>query len=152
MSRLPPNKQLPGPNIQMESKACKTGLIAIIPLLMLQFGLAQAVDIKDPMQPPEYALKKFRQAKNKNKPVSTGIQVKKVEIKPMKLTSIIYSPTRKIAIIDEQMLGVGGIINGAKLVKIDKHSVRLVRNGKVINLRLPGDLTAIKKTLVESDT
>ena len=152
MSRLPPNKQLPGANKQMESRACKTGLIAIIPLLMLQFGSAQAVEIKDPMQPPEYALKKFRQAKNKNKPVSTRIQVKKVEIKPMKLTSIIYSPTRKIAIIDDQMLGVGGIINGAKLVKIDKHSARLIRNGKVINLRLPDDLSVIKKTIVESDT
>ena len=152
MSRLPPNKQLPGAKKQMESRACKTGLIAIIPLLMLQFGSAQAVEIKDPMQPPEYALKKFRQAKNKNNPVSTGIQVKKVEIRSMKLTSIIYSPTRKIAIIDDQMLGIGGTINGAKLVKIDKHSARLIRNGKVINLRLPSDLTAIKKTLVESDT
>ena len=152
MSRLPSSKQLSGVKKQMKSRACTTGVIAIIPLLMLQFGLAQAVEIKDPMQPPEYALKKFRQAKNKNKPVSTDIQVKKVEIKPMKLTSIIYSPTRKIAIIDEQMLGVGGIINGAKLVKIDKHSARLIRNGKVINLRLPGDLTAIKKTRVENDT
>ena len=152
MSRLPPNKQLPGANKQMESRACTTGLIAIIPLLMLQFGSVQAVEIKDPMQPPEYALKKFRQAKNKNKPVNTAIPVKKVEIKPMKLTSIIYSPTRKIAIIDDQMLGVGGTINGAKLVKIEKHSARLVRNGKVINLRLPGDLTAIKKTRSESDT
>ena len=152
MSRLFFNKQFPDAKKPMEPRACKTGLIAIIPLLMLQFGSAQAVEIKDPMQPPEYALKKFRQAKNKNKPVSTRIQVKKVEIKPMKLTSIIYSPTRKIAIIDDQMLGVGGIINGAKLVKIDKHSARLIRNGKVINLRLPDDLSVIKKTIVESDT
>jgi hypothetical protein len=152
VSRLPPNKQLPGPNIQMGSRACKKGLIAILPLLMLQFGSAQAAEIKDPMQPPEYALKKFRQAKNKNRPASTGIKVKKVEIKPMKLTSIIYSSTRKIAIIDEQMLVVGGTINGAKLVKIDRHGARLVRNGKVINLRLPDDLTVIKKTPVASDT
>jgi len=152
VSRLPLNQQFPGPKQQAESRTYTAGLIAILPLLMLQFGSAQAAEIKDPMQPPEYALKKFRQANNKNKPVSTAIPVKKVEIKPMKLTSIIYSSKRKIAIIDDQMLAIGGTINGAKLVKIDKHSARLVRNGKVFNLRLPDDLTAIKKRPLESDT
>ncbi|MCZ6798127.1 MAG: hypothetical protein O7D36_09275, partial [Gammaproteobacteria bacterium] len=94
----------------------------------------------------------FRQAKNKNKPtvVSTK-KVNKPQTKPLKLTSILYSPTRKIAIIDDQMLGVGGTINGARVVKINQRSARLVRKGKVINLRLPDDLSAIKKTPVESE-
>jgi hypothetical protein len=129
----------------------KTGLITIASLLVLQFGPGQAAEIKDPMRPPEYALHKFRLAKYKNS-TKTVIKVKKSEVKSMKLTSIIYSPTRKIAIIDDQMLSVGGTINGAKLVKIGKRSARLVRKGKVIHLRLPDDLTAVKKTLVESDT
>jgi len=129
----------------------KIGLITMASLLMLQFGPAQAAEIKDPMRPPEYALHKFRLAKYKNS-TKTVIKVKKSEVKAMKLTSIIYSQTRKIAIIDDQMLSVGGTINGAKLVKIGKHSARLVRKGKVIHLRLPDDLTAVKKTLVESDT
>jgi len=135
----------------MSNRDYKPGLITIASLLMLQFGPGQAAEIRDPMQPPEYALKKFRLAKNKNS-AKTVVRVKKPEVKAMKLTSIIHSPTRKIAIIDNQMLSVGATINGAKLVKIDKHGVRLVRRGKVINLRLPDNLTAIKKTLVESDT
>ena len=54
-------------------------------------------------------------------------------------------------IIDDQMLGVGGTINGARVVKIDKRSARLVRKGKVINLRLPDDFSDIKKTPLESE-
>ena len=129
----------------------KMGLITIASLLVLQFGPGQAAEIKDPMRPPEYALHKFRLAKYKNS-TKTVIKVKKTEVKAMKLTSIIYSPTRKIAIIDDQMLSVGGTINGAKLVRIGKHSVRLVRKGKVIHLQLPNDLSVVKKSLVESDT
>ena len=133
------------------ARARKIGIVTIASLLVLQFGPGQAAEIKDPMRPPEYALQKFRLGKYKNstKPV---IAVNKPEVKSMKLTSIIYSPTRKIAIIDDQMLSVGGTINGAKLVRIDKHGARLVRKGKVIQLRLPDDLTGVKKTLVESDT
>ena len=141
------------PLAQPGFSASKPGLGVFMLLMIAQFSLAQAVEFKDPMQPPEYALKKYREAKNKNKPapVNTAVKVKK-EVKQLKLTSIIYSPTRKIAIIDDQMLSVGNTINGAKLVKIDKHSARLVRKGKVINLRLPDDFTVIQKTKVESGT
>ena len=150
MYRLPLNTGLALGCDRMSPAGCRVGLLIMVPLLILQFGSVQAAEIKNPMQPPEYALKKFRDAKNKNLP-ATGTKVKKAEVKSLKLTSIIYSPTRKIAIIDNQMLSVGSTINGAKLVKIDKHSARLVRKGKVINLRLPDDLSAVKKTLVESD-
>ena len=128
----------------------KIGLSIVSSILILQFGVGQATEIKDPMQPPEYALNKFRQAKNKPAKVSTK-SVKKRQTKPLKLTSILYSPTRKIVIIDDQMLGVGGTINGARVVKIDKRSARLVRKGKVINLRLPDDFSDIKKTPLESE-
>jgi hypothetical protein len=142
---------LPGTEVH-RARDRKIGIITTIAsLLVLQFGAGQAAELKDPMRPPEYALHKFRLAKYKNS-TKTVIKVKKSEVKAMKLTSIIYSPTRKIAIIDDQMLSVGGTINGAKLVRIDKHSARLVRKGKVIHLRLPDDLTAVKKTPVESDT
>ena len=33
----------------------KIGIITIASFLMLQFGPGQAAEIKDPMQPPEYA-------------------------------------------------------------------------------------------------
>jgi len=38
------------------------------------------------------------------------------------------------------------------VIKIDKRSARLVRKGKVINLRLTDDVIRIKKTLVESES
>ncbi len=128
----------------------KIGLSIVSSFLILQIAVGQAAEIKDPMQPPEYALNKFRQAKSKPAVVGTK-RVKKPQTKPLKLTSILYSPTRKIAIIDDQMLGVGGTIKGARVVKIDKRSARLVRKGKVINLRLPDDFSDIKKTPLESE-
>lgn len=124
----------------------------VLQILLLPVVMVQAGEIRDPMQPPAFALKKFQQAKYKNrvKPVNTGVKVKRPAAKPLKLTSILYSPIRKIAIIDDQMLAVGGTIRGARVVKINKHSARLVRNGKVINLRLPEEIIGIKKILVES--
>ena len=151
MFRLPLNICfLPGTEVH-RARDRKIGIVTLASLLVLQFGPAQAAELKDPMRPPEYALHKFRLAKYKSS-TKTVVKVKKSEVKSMKLTSIIYSPTRKIAIIDDQMLSVGGTINGAKLVKIGKHSARLVRKGKVIHLRLPDDLPAVKKIFVESDT
>jgi hypothetical protein len=126
--------------------------VLILQILLFPLAIVQAGEIRDPMQPPAFALKKFQQAKYKNRvgPVNPGIKVKKPAAKPLKLTSILYSPTRKIAIIDDQMLAVGGTIRGARVVKINKYSARLVRKGKVINLRLPDESIGIKKTLVES--
>lgn len=126
--------------------------VLILQILLFPLAMVQAGEIRDPMQPPAFALKKFQQAKYKNRarPVNTGVKVKRPAVKPLKLTSILYSPTRKIAIIDDQMLSVGGTIRGARVVKINKHSARLVRKGKVINLRLPDEIIGIKKTLAES--
>ncbi len=126
----------------------------VLQILLFPLGMVQAGEIRDPMQPPAFALKKFQQAKYKNRTrsIKTGVKVKKPATKPMKLTSILYSPTRKIAIIDDQMLAVGGTIRGARVIKIDKRSARLVRKGKVINLRLPDDVNRIRKTLVESES
>ncbi len=126
----------------------------VVQILLFPLVIVQAGEIRDPMQPPAFALKKFQQAKYKNRTrsIKTGVKAKKPATKPMKLTSILYSPTRKIAIIDDQMLAVGGTIRGARVIKIDKRSARLVRKGKVINLRLPDDVIRIKKTLVGSES
>ena len=104
------------------------------------------------MQPPAFALEKYRQAKFKNrvKPVKTGVKAKKPVIKPLRLTSILYSSDRKIAIIDDRMLRVGDTIRSAKLVRIDRDSARLLKKGKIIELKLSSDLSVIKKTPSES--
>jgi hypothetical protein len=125
-----------------------------IALLIIIFPLAvvQAEEIQDPMQPPAFALEKFRLAKLKNriKTVKTGVKVKKPVVKPLRLTSILYSSGRKIAIIDNRMLRVGDTIRSARLIRINRHSARLLKKGKIIELKLSSDFSAIKKTPSES--
>jgi len=129
--------------------------IVVVVLLALGFlgvgTLVKAGELRDPMQPPAFALQKFRQAKSIAKPTPTKTSVSKTKPKPLQLTSILISPNRRIAIIDDQMLAVGDQIRGAKLVKLSRVSARLVRKGKVINLSLDNDLAAIRKRAVESD-
>jgi hypothetical protein len=123
----------------------------ILQLFVFPLGMAQAAEVRDPMQPPAYALQKFRQAKwkNANKGVKTVSRVKKTAAKPMQLTSILYSPERKIAIIDDHTLRVGDTIRNAKLIKINKYSVRLMKKGKFIDLILNDELTAIGKITIK---
>ena len=132
-----------------------TTYIAVVVLLTLGFfgvgTLAKAEELRDPMQPPAFALQKFRQAKWSGKPTPAKSSVSKTKPKPLQLTSILISPNRRIAIIDDQMLAVGDQIRGARLVKLTRVSARLVRKGKVINLSLDNDLAAIRKRAVESD-
>ncbi len=113
--------------------------------------MAQAAEIRDPMQPPAYALQKFRQ--DRWKKANTGVKkaavVKKTVAKPMRLTSILFSSERKIAIIDDQALSVGDAIRHAKLIQINKDSVRLLKKGKFIDLLLNGESSAIKKIIIK---
>ena len=126
--------------------------LTVLVLLIYPFVTVQAEEIRDPMQPPAFALEKYRQAKFKNrvKPVKTGVKAQKPVVKPLKLTSILYSSDRKIAIIDDRMLRVGDTIRSAKLVRIDRDSARLLKKGKIIELKLTSDLSVIKKTPSES--
>jgi hypothetical protein len=131
-----------------------TYLVVVVLLTLGFFGvgaLAKAEELRDPMQPPAFALQKFRQAKLSGKPAPSTVSASKPKPKPLQLTSILFSQNRKIAIIDDQMLAVGDRIRGAELVKLTRATARLVRKGKVINLSLGNDLTAIKKRAVESD-
>ena len=128
----------------------KTLNLSMLLLFSAQAIVVQAQEYKDPMQPPAFALQKYRQAQNKNKSVKPVSTVKKPQPKPLQLRSILFSSVRKIAIIDDQLLKVGDVIRGAKLIKINKHGVRLLRKGKVINLSLTREFTAIKKSAVES--
>jgi len=130
-----------------------TTYVLVVVLLSLGiFGigaLASAQELRDPMQPPPFALQKFRQAKWANQPRVD--KPKAARPKPLQLTSILYSKNRKIAIIDDQMLAVGDRIRGARLVKLTRATARLVRNGKVINLNLGNDIPTVRKKVAESD-
>ena len=132
-----------------------TTYIFVVLLLSLGFvgvgAIASAAELRDPMQPPPFALQKFREAKWAKQPRPSKPKVAKPKPRPLQLTSILYSSERKIAIIDDQMLRVGDRIRDAKLVGLTRDTARLVRKGKVINLSLGNDLTAIRKKAVESD-
>lgn len=132
-----------------------TTYLVVVVLVSLGFfgagAIASAQELRDPMQPPPLALRKFRQAKMANKPKTAAAKPAKPAPPPLQLTSILYSPERKIAIIDDQMLSLGDRIRGARLIGLTRESARLLRKGKVINLSLGNDLTAVRKKAVESD-
>ncbi len=127
-------------------------VVALLSLGLLGGGTtAKAAELRDPMQPPPYALQKFRQAKWAGKPTTPSTKAIKPQQKPLQLTSILYARERKVAIINDQMLVVGDRIRGAELVGLTRATARLVRKGKVINLSLDNNLTAVRKEAVESD-
>ncbi|MBT8434145.1 MAG: hypothetical protein KJN95_05765 [Gammaproteobacteria bacterium] len=132
-----------------------TTYILVIVLLSAGFAgvatMAKAAELRDPMQPPPYALQKFRQAKWAGKSTTTPTKAIKPQQKPLQLTSILYAKDRKVAIINDQMLVIGDRIRGAQLIKLTRATARLVRKGKVINLSLDNNLTAVRKEAVESD-
>ena len=132
----------------------RTYLLVILLVSLGFFGvgaLASAQELRDPMQPPPFALKKYREARWAANPRPTKTVAAKPKLESLQLTSIIYSAERKLAIIDDQLLAIGDRIRGAELVGLTRSNARLVRNGKVINLNLGTELTAIKKKAVKSD-
>lgn len=79
--------------------------------------------------------------------------VKKVVVKPLPplvLQSIIYSPGRKIAIINDSPVVSGEQVEGARVVDIKKDRVTLVRRGKKLELMLDSDSRVINKTTAKS--
>ncbi len=130
-----------------------TTYLAILLLLSIGFfgvgALATADELRDPMEPPPFALKKFRQAEWAKKPRPAQTRTAKPTPEPLQLTSILYSRDRKIAIIDDQMLRVGDRIRGMTLVSLGRDRARLVQDGKVVELRLNTELAAMRKRAVE---
>ena len=132
-----------------------TTYLAVVVLLSLGFfgvgAIASAAELRDPMQPPPFAMRMLRKAQLAANPVKTKPAPPKPPEKPLQLTSILYSAERKIAIIDDQMLGIGDSIQGAKLVSLTRESARLLRRGKIINLSLDNDTAALRKKAAESE-
>ena len=117
--------------------------------LLLVPVFVQSAEINNPMRPPAFALLKYQQIKNKNKPIVATVEQDLVKPEALQLTSILYSSSRKIAIIDDQMLSIGDSISGAKVISIKKDGARLIRQGKTINLSLSNQQKSIRKTTTE---
>ena len=102
------------------------------------------------MKPPAQALRKMRALEASKNPRP----VKKTEAKPppaLVLQSIIFSPARQIAIINDLPVVSGERVEGAKVVAIKKDRVTLVRQGKKLELMLDSDSRAINKTTTKSE-
>jgi len=114
-------------------------------LTVAHFTMAETVI--DPMQPPAFALNKFRLAKLKKKGLSQAGKnsPKKQARKSLRLSSILIAKDRKVAIINDQMLLIGDRIGTARLVRILKDRVQMSRSGKKIELKLQNVKTTIRK-------
>ena len=110
---------------------------------------ASATEFKDPMRPPAFALNKYRAEKIKHRQPVMPLKQKSEKQAPWTLTSILFSSQRQHAIINERLVKQGDIIKGAKLVRLRPDSVRLLANGKTIDLSLREKLITLKKTPVE---
>lgn len=87
---------------------------------------AQAGDdgpMVDPMRPPAHAPAPRRSASNK--------------APSWHLSAILVSPDRRLAMVNNRLVGVGGVINGARVKSIQGNVVELEVNGKSMFLR-PG--------------
>ncbi|MCK5662609.1 MAG: hypothetical protein KAI17_03935, partial [Thiotrichaceae bacterium] len=127
----------------------KYGLILISILMSIQIVHAE---FNDPMRPPAFALNKFRLQNLKDLPPVIKKPVKPVKLTVFELNSILYSADRQHAIINNQLVKKGDVIDGAKLVRLQPDSVRLLSKGKIIDLKIYDNklnFKAIKKSLNE---
>lgn len=127
-------------------------IVALIGLFASTTSVAIAETVKDPMQPPAFALNKYRLAKLKKNGLlkAQTNKVKKPAVVSLRLSSILIGKSRKVAIINDRMLVVGDKVENARLVKILKDRVQLSRRGKKIELNLQNEITAIRKHAVEN--
>ncbi len=107
--------------------------------------------LQDPMKPPALAIRKMRAAEASKNPQP----VKRTEVQPppppLVLQSIIFSPDRQIAIINDLPVISGERVEGAKVVAIKKDRVTLVRKGKKLELMLDSDSPELNKTNTKSE-
>jgi hypothetical protein len=131
-------------------KRLNTTYLATGLIVALAIPRIEAADMRDPMKPPPLALYKYRLEKQKNNPPQ---QVKPAAEEQSstswQLNSILYSGQRQHAIINNQLVRKGGSVDGARLVRIEPDSVRLVAGGKPIKLVLPAREKMVKKSVQE---
>ena len=123
-----------------------TTYVAVILLVSLGFFGVTTLEAFGQFSRPEIA----PMAANP-KPAQAAAVNPKPQPEPLRLSSIIYSAERKVAIIDDQTLAIGDRIKGAELIGLTRDSARLRRRGKIITLRLGAELTAIRKKATESN-
>jgi hypothetical protein len=111
---------------------------------MLLFTSLLHAEYFDPMQPPAFALYKFRMEKQPQSS-SAGSADVKPRAQALVLNSILYSSQRQHAIINNKIVKKGDMVDGAKLIQLLPDKARLIKKGKVIELSLNSGFKSIKK-------
>lgn len=89
---------------------------AVVVLIAALIATPFSYGFSDPTQPSQYR-----------------VVAKRVQLK---LESVLVSDTRKVAVINGQVVAEGEKIGGARVVSIGKDKVRLLKSGKTISLTL----------------
>jgi hypothetical protein len=95
-------------------------------LLMLTCTLVHAVDLADPTQPTGLALSKN----------SAQTEVSAEQASPLVLHSVLMGRARRVAVVNDRVLGVGDAIEQHVVVAIDDSSVTLEQAGALLTLKL----------------
>ncbi len=110
----------------------KTVLIMVLGLLLvlqLHVSVATGGSLSDPTKPD------IRDTKAPKKASSAKKQKKSWE-----LSCIIHSSSRKLAVINGEILNIGESINGGRVLQINANSVTLSHQGKRHELRLISEM------------
>lgn len=94
-----------------------------------------AAGMEDPLRPPEYA------------PVATANGMKHASAPAWHVNEILYSGTRRVAIINDVAVVVGDRIDGAKVLNIEPTHVTLMHKNKTITARLKTLTTKTKSAV-----
>ena len=93
-------------------------------------------EFSDPMQPPAYALNKYRLEKIKKMATPGAKSAKAPQKSKWVLSSILFSAQRQHAIINNKLVRKGEIVDGARLIRLTPDSARLRVKARVIDLTI----------------
>jgi type II secretory pathway component PulC len=96
-------------------------MLIVLSLFVIGTYSVRAVAAQDPMRPPSWM---------------TGSSKTKVRDERLNLQQILISNDRKSAVINNKLVNEGDIIKGAKVKKIDRERVIVMRSGRRQILRL----------------
>lgn len=104
--------------------------IIILVAGLLNAQIVCAATSEDPLRPPGYKITKSN--KKGEKQPKTWI-----------VNEILHSEGRRVAIVNNETVRKGDLVNGARVVNITSEQVTLEYKGRIINSRL--NLVAVKK-------
>ena len=120
-------------------KICCTVVLVCALLYSPWIFTAQAVEYTDPMRPLNYRAATVE--------VNTDTNNERKKTDSWKLTAVLLSDTRSVAVVNGQSMQLGDVLEGYTLVTI--HKERVVLNGKGRKLVIERSGTGLKKKSVQ---